>query len=105
MWRKRRSRADEDLTRKALLGLLDFVVHTAYNSDEAMLRQMTDTIESLQAYIGFPMPAGAAMCHFTKLLDAGNVPIPTSGRIMRKSNRSPQLARQFRSALSEPGIR
>jgi DNA-binding transcriptional ArsR family regulator len=96
---------DEDLVRKALLALLDFAVHPAYNSDEAMLRQVTDAIESLQTYIGFPMPAGAAMRHFTKLLDAGGVPIPTHGRIMRKSNRLPQVARKFRSALSEPGIR
>jgi len=67
---------DEDLARKVLLALLDFAVHRAYNGDEAMLRQVTDAIESLQTYIGFPMPAGAAMSHFTKLLDAGWRPNP-----------------------------
>jgi hypothetical protein len=67
---------DEDRARIALVALLDFAVHTAIYADETTLHRITAAIEALHAYIGFPMPAGAAMRQFSCLLDAGWRPNP-----------------------------
>jgi hypothetical protein len=67
---------DEDLARKALVALLDFAVPTALYADDALFCPIKATIEALQTYIGFPLPAGKAMQIYSDMIDAGWRPNP-----------------------------